>query len=286
MSASEAVKTYYELFGLRGVVLAARARSLHKSTDATVVVSGIEHPVHVRLRTTDVSVFRQVLVTREYDFEFSKPLRTIIDAGANIGLTSVFYANKYPGATVVAIEPESSNFEVLKRNIAPYPNVIALQVALWNDNKDISLIDPELRHDGFRTVEAPKLANPGDNCTFVRGVTLDKLMSDLNLSYVDMLKLDIEGSEKELFENSGTWIGKVGVIVAELHDQFRSGCARSAYLATKDFDLEWRVGETVFFARKDYVADVRSGRNELMDSQEIVSKSEKSRSRAKIIQYA
>lgn len=261
MSALEAVETYYRLFGVRGVMLAAKARSLHGSIETAVLVPGIKHPVYLRLRTSDVSVFRQVLVTREYDCQFSLSPRTIIDAGANIGLTSVFYANKYPEATIIAIEPESSNFQMLKKNIVPYKNVTAVQAAVWKHNGEISLVDPNSGHHGFRTVEMQGISICREDHQLVIGMTLDKIMTDFNLNRVDILKLDIEGSEKEVFENSTAWIDKVGVVIVEFHDQLRAGCARSVYLATKDFDLEWRNGETVFIARRGYVTDELLQRN-------------------------
>jgi FkbM family methyltransferase len=247
MSAIQGFETYYHLFGFRGLLLAAKARCRRSTCEIAVPVPGIEHPVYLRLRTTDVSVFRQVLVTKEYDSPFFSTPKTIIDAGANIGLTSVFYANKYPGARIIAIEPESSNFRMLQRNTAAYSNVTALQAALWKENCEISLVDPSSRKDGFRTVENDNFASKSDGR--VRAMTLDRIMADFNIERIDILKLDIEGSEKEVFEHSAPWIGSVGTIIIEFHDQFRTGCARSVYTAAKEFHFEWRKGETVYLTR-------------------------------------
>ncbi len=255
MSALEAVNTYYGLFGLRGVALAAAARLRDARDEIAARAPGLKLPVHLRLRTSDVSVFRQVLITREYDWEFSKTPRVIIDAGANIGLTSVFYANKYPEATIVAIEPEPSNFQMLEKNIEPYPNVTAVHAALWKANEEISLIDPGLGCYGFRTIGASDLVASPDGQRRVRGLTVDEVMKTHGLEFVDLLKIDIESSEKEVFEGATGWIERVGVIVVELHDQLRSGCARSVYLAAKDFEFEWRKGETVFLAKREYAAN-------------------------------
>ena len=64
------------------------------------------------------------------------------------GFASIYFANKYPGAKIIAIEPEQSNFELLKDNIAPYPNIIPIQAALWHKNEEINLIDPGLGKSG------------------------------------------------------------------------------------------------------------------------------------------
>jgi FkbM family methyltransferase len=256
MSAFEGFRTYFRLFGFRGAMLATKARLLNKQSETVVLVPGIKNPVCLRLRTTDISVFRQVLVTREYDWEFCKSPRIIIDAGANIGLTSVFYANKYPEAMIIAIEPESSNFQMLKKNTSMYANITPVQAALWKNDNEISLVDPHLGHYGFQTTELPKGTLNAEEYSRVRGVTLDKLMAEFGLDHIDILKVDIEGTEKEVFDNSSSWIGKVGVIIIEFHDQFRSGCAHSVYMAAKDFELEWRKGETVFLAKKEYVGEM------------------------------
>ncbi len=250
MSALDAIQTYYQLFGARGVMAVAKARFLHETTEAPIAVPGLEHPVYLRLRTTDVSVFRQVFVTREYDSEFSMPPRVIVDAGANIGLTSLFYLSKYPEAMIIAIEPESSNFRMLTKNIEPYPNIVAIQAALWKENGSITLVDPGFGNYGFQTLEG---VGPIDlSCQRpTRALTLDSLMSDLHLDSIDILKVDIEGSEKEVFATSTAWIDRVGVIVVELHDHLREGCTNTVLSATRRFGRQWRVGETVFFAHND-----------------------------------
>jgi FkbM family methyltransferase len=78
----------------------------------------------------------------------------IIDAGANIGLTSVVYANRYPEARVIAIEPEVSNFQLLKENAASYPNIELVHGALWKENTKLRILDPGSGSWAFRTQEA------------------------------------------------------------------------------------------------------------------------------------
>lgn len=246
------LRFYYSLLGFRGTLLTAKARLLRRRVEVLVAVPGFRYPVHLRLRTTDVFSFHQVLVVGEYDCEFSKPPRVIVDAGANIGVASLLYANKYPEAKIVAIEPEFSNFEMLKKNTAPYSNVIPVHSALWRRNDRISLIDPGLGYWGFQTIDEAErdIAKSSEK---VSAITVDKLMADYRIDYIDILKLDIEGSEKEVFESPSLWIDRVGVIVVELHDRFRTGCSRAVYLATQNFEFEWRKGETVFLARRGYV---------------------------------
>ena len=68
------------------------------------------------------------------------------------------------------------------------------------------------------------------------------------------LKIDIEGAEKEVFDDVTRWIGKIGVLMIELHERFKPGCVKNVMQATTGFDFEYENGETLFLARKDYVA--------------------------------
>jgi FkbM family methyltransferase len=253
MSILEGLQGHFTLFGPYGVFLAAKARALHRPIEIRVLVDGIRHPIHLRLRTSDVSLLDEIILNAEYACEtFSAP-RVIIDAGANIGLASVFYANRYPRAKIIAIEPEQSNFDVLKKNTSHYSNVIPVQGALWKEDKTLSIRDPGLGKWGFQTREEAEFG-AGD-CANVPGFALETLMKIYDCACVDVLKIDIEGAEKEVFENSAPWIDRVGMIVIELHDRFKSGCASSVYSATKDFGIALRKGETTFLLRKTYEPD-------------------------------
>lgn len=74
-------------------------------------------------------------------------------------------------------------------------------------------------------------------------------MQENHLNFVDLLKMDIEGSEKEVFEDSDRWIEKVGVIAIELHEEIRPGCKLAMSRATKGFEQIGHRGETLFMAR-------------------------------------
>lgn len=196
-------------------------------------VPRLKHPLNIRIGTTDVEVLKQVLLDGEYDFLPAITPKVIIDAGANIGLSAIFFANKFPDAVIYALEPEESNFNLLKTNTSGYPNVHPLKAALWNENKRISLIDPTGGHCGFVTLDGgPKQTEQLD---LVEAVTVDALMNKMGVSSVDILKVDIEGAEVEVFQNSSKWIDKIDIVMVELHERYRPGCDKAFYDATKGF---------------------------------------------------
>jgi len=81
-------------------------------------------------------------------------------------------------------------------------------------------------------------------------VTIPGLMSQYGLTRIDLLKLDIEGAEKELFAAASDWIDKVDAIAIELHDRFKRGCSQAFYNATASFPYEVHKGELVFLFRR------------------------------------
>jgi FkbM family methyltransferase len=282
MSILQGIRLNYSLFGPHGVFLVAKTRLLKRPCEVKIAVEGINHPIQLRLRTTDVSLLNDIVMNSEYDWDTPKMPRAIVDAGANIGMASIFFANKYPDARIIAIEPEPSNFEMLKKNTSHYPNILAVHGALWNENKTLSISDPGEGEWGFQTSDRESRATEkGIN---VRGITLDKLMDECGIDYIDVLKIDIEGSEKEVFENSVRWIDKVGMIAVELHDRFKSGCSSSVYSATKAFDVSRTRGETIFFARKELAQSITLEPDALAHSAHAIPAAKKrSASRCKIL---
>jgi FkbM family methyltransferase len=180
--------------------------------------------------------------------------RTIVDAGANIGLTSVFFARRFPEATILAVEPEESNHSVMLRNVAPYPNVVPIRAALWGEDAVIHVENPGLGKWGFRTRGTSREA-----IGTVRGMTIDTLMREHGMGYLDILKLDIEGSERKVLSASSSWIDRVGMIVAEMHDRYEGGCSRAFYKATSEFEWEWTKGENLFAVRGGMVPEALPG---------------------------
>ena len=214
-----------------------------------LVLPRIKHPVYVRPGTTDIEVLQQVLLDHEYEFNLSASPKIIIDAGANIGLASVYFANTYPDATIIALEPDRSNFKLIEMNTAGYPQIKAMNVALWSENKKINLFYPQAGHSGFRTLEE----NSGllQECGEVSAVTVDALMMAHQLDVIDLLKMDIEGAEKEVFQNCSTWIDKVKTLMVELHDTTQPGCGEAFYEATKNFQPQIVMkGETLLRLRE------------------------------------
>jgi FkbM family methyltransferase len=169
----------------------------------------------------------KVLANREYSFESDHQSPAfIVDAGANIGLATLYFAWKYPAARIAAIEPEASNLEILRRNCADLPSVKIIPSALWSGRSNLFISNPHSEKWTFSVTEK-KSSGPS-----IPSVTVGDVLRDSGFDRIDILKLDIEGAERELFrEGWQDWLPKVRMIVIELHDRFLPGCSHAFYSA-------------------------------------------------------
>jgi FkbM family methyltransferase len=241
------LKYVYRLGLLRGVRLWLQSRS--GRGEVTIRLKGHDAPIYLRPRTSDVPTFEKVFILREYDFPYPvEQPELIVDAGANVGFASILFARMYPSSRILAVEPEPANYELLLKNTASLPNVTAIRAALWRDSGPVHITNPAGASWAFRVEQA----NASD-IDAVPGVTVPELMAQAGVEHIDILKLDIEGGEKEVFE-SGTeaWLHEVSVIVIELHDRFRDGCSTAFYRATSQLPFHQHLQrENVFLVRRE-----------------------------------
>ena len=157
---------------------------------------------------------------------------------------------KYPNAKILAVEPEESNFEKKKKNIRGYKNIVPINAAIWPKKTFLKFLNPNNKKWGFRVKEVTKKDNYD-----TMSVTIDYLLKKYNFDRIDILKLDIEGSERELFSNNyNSWIDKVNTIIIEFHEDIKKGCVDALY-STIDL-TEWREykkGEKVILVRKTQI---------------------------------
>jgi FkbM family methyltransferase len=183
---------------------------------------------YVRSHTTDLKCLEKVFIHNEYQSPFELSPRLIVDAGANIGMATLYFAHRYPDAQIVAIEPEPSNFEILRRNCADLSNVTLIKGALWPVNCPLEIEDLAGEAWTFRVRE---LSSRSNNAA-VLAITISDILNRVDAQRIDFLKIDIEGAELQLFANGAEqWIDLVETIAIELHDRFRPGCARAFYSA-------------------------------------------------------
>lgn len=218
-------------------------------------------PIWVRTRGSDSAVLNQVFAGREYDLaRFPQHKRilaalddivargkrpVIVDAGANIGISAIYFSKRYPKATVVAVEPDPQNLKVAHRNLDHVPNIILMPAAIGARAGKVNAIAKS--NDGSAT--RTERSESGEIA--VLSIEEAKALAgpDAELLFV---KVDIEGFESDLFAENLDWLDETKALLVEVHDWMLPGEHSSRALQRamwcRDFEVLIR-GETLMFVR-------------------------------------
>ena len=133
LSISRTIDTALKLRDLmtkRDAILLAKA--LRQKDPAELPVAG--NLFRLRKGTTDLYTFNDVFRQDSMRFFGDGDLSPscIIDCGAHIGCTSIFFALRYPKCRIVSIEPDAQNFEMLSENVRGFTNVVPINAAVWD----------------------------------------------------------------------------------------------------------------------------------------------------------
>jgi FkbM family methyltransferase len=207
-----------------------------------VRVQGIEFPVSVRKGTSDGAVLAQCLIETQYDFDPNFEPKVILDLGANIGCAAVYFANRWPNAKIVSVEPVLDNFRMLVSNVRMYSNVVPIHAAINHADGDVVISVPGT---DFWAASVRAKGKSDGNAHTVRGITIDTLLKENRLELIDIVKIDIEGSEVDVFSRGPlNWLMRTRLVVIELHDGLRSGCSWYFEKAISRYPLKRsRIGE-------------------------------------------
>lgn len=220
---------HYRTFGWQGIMLILNRR---KTKDITLNIPQSKTPIYLRGGTTDTTVFYQVFLAKSYEIKVESPIYNIIDCGANVGLASIFFKNKFPNAQVIAIEPETDNFRRLEKNMQSYSDVHCLNYGVWN-NQAFLKINNDFDSEWAFTVQEVMSKDEAD----VEAISIKEIIHQYQLESIDILKIDIEGAEKALFStNFEAWLKITKIIIIELHDSMAPGATKSFFTAINNYD--------------------------------------------------
>ncbi len=182
-------------------------------------------------------MFRHIFFIEEYpklDFN-EKEVIFLIDAGANIGATTFFYKIKYPNAKVIVIESDKSNFEMLKLNLSPFNDILFENAGLHNvSGLNLCIENPAAGNMGFRLKESEEIG--------LISTSISSLLAKYHWYKIDLVKIDIEGSEEQVFSSHFDWLSCTRYLVMELHDHYASNAGTNLIRALGNYEiaLKWR----------------------------------------------
>ena len=205
--------------------------------------------VYLRFGTTDIDVFDQIFTQGEFSKLKLDNTKIIFDAGSNIGLSTVYFSHLFPSARIFSIEPEKGNLDIMKLNLEKLNNVTVVDKALWFQNDILSINDRGTGNWGFNVTKNDEISN--SNLT--DAVSINELMREFEIQKIDIVKLDIEGAEKEVFENNyDHWIKNTRLILVEVHDYINPKASQAIFTTIINYDFHFEImGEYLVFRNND-----------------------------------
>ncbi|WP_397362174.1 FkbM family methyltransferase [Olleya sp. R77988] len=210
-------------------------------------VKGYDGLMYLRPNTSDFKIFKQIFIEEEYNVTIPFDVCNIIDAGSNCGYSIVYFKNRFKNAKIIAIEPDTSNIEIIKKNTNHFSNIELIKGGVWYKNTGLNILDKNAGKWAFRVVEAE------DNHGEFKGYSLNNIMESYNLETIDILKIDIEGSEKLVFEKDyNNWLSKTKFGFLELHENYAKGVTNVVNDRLNAFDFKIsQSGENVVFSKNN-----------------------------------
>lgn len=170
----------------------------------------------------DIQVGQEIFEREEYSAVAAPSLpapSTIVDLGGNIGLSSLYFDAIYPNARFVILEPDADNVRMIRQNLAHGIEAgrVHLVEAFVAGTDGEASIDRSGTALGYRKADEAKALTENDR---IACVSMNTLIAQFNLDRIGILKCDIEGSERELFADCSSWIGRVDRLVVETHHPY------------------------------------------------------------------
>jgi len=193
-----------------------------------------EHPIWLRPWTSDYQVYRQIFVEQEYgDVEATTDVTFILDCGANVGLASVYFLNVFPHAKVLAVEPDQENVVVCRQNLEPYGSRASIiQGGVWSGCFPLAVVPSKFGPGNKWGVQVRPCQHGTVGCEVVKGYDILSLLNYAGVEHVDILKMDIEGSERPVFASPDRWLPRVRNLIIELHDD---DCSQTVFSALERY---------------------------------------------------
>jgi FkbM family methyltransferase len=227
--------------GMRGWAWSLYDRALHRRLGArlpcrgdvrTVYLRGHDRPFFLRLGTSDWLVLKEIFMDGEYQ-ELARvdprSVHTVVDLGANVGLSVRLWQTMFPGSTIIAVEPDAENMAICRLNadgpLSPQP--IFETCCIAGARRKVAL-------DHSTSEWAYKMCDADGSAATIDALTIPDILARAGIDGpIDLLKCDIEGAEAELFASAAPWIDRVGTMIVELHApythaEFRADLARAA----------------------------------------------------------
>lgn len=175
--------------------------------------------IRLRLRANagaDAFIHSEVFEHRYYSLPLKRAPATVLDLGANIGLTTVYFARSFPAARLACVEPVPSNVRLLEQNLMLNGIQATIFPAAVHPTDGSVLMELDDRDYGHKV--AGKAANNPTTTLSVPAISVSSILQRLAWDRIGLLKVDIEGHEAALFSGNCEWLNRVDAMCIECHE--------------------------------------------------------------------
>lgn len=203
--------------------------------------------IHYQTRDEFHHLKREIFTYDSYFFETDNPTPVIIDAGAHIGLSTLYFKYLYPAAKIIAIEPNPAAFALLEQNVFEnqLDNVTTINAALWETATTLPFYRDRTKNHWFSTAGFHKGAWTGDQKSEELAVSALPL-SELIQEPIDFLKMDIEGAESTVLFAAQDALPLIKHCMIEFHPRDDHQPKKLIELLEPHFSLKyWQDGKEI-----------------------------------------
>jgi FkbM family methyltransferase len=244
--------TLPSILALRSAHIAERGGNLNFRDRVRLTLKAPRVDIQMRPASNDIYTLGEIFLQQIYSEVAQRlsDLKTIVDLGSNIGFATIYLNGKFPESRFCCVEPDMDNFDLLTRNLdylVRQDRCNCICAGVWSKTERLQI-------DGTTSeghVNQRRLSQ-GDDCGSIgsiQGMTITDILTTAKMESVDLLKVDIEGAEVQMFQGSVEWLSRVNAIAIEFHNDSRVASDFDAKVKAYGFNITEADGHTIFAAK-------------------------------------